>query len=113
MKRVWIFVCCCVAPLLCAGPAQAVTRYVDVNSTIPRAPYTNATEAAVTIQEAVDTAVAGDLILVAPGTYAEGGSIVYGSLSNRVALTNAVMLRSTGSPANTIIQGLAGVNRPT
>ena len=54
-------------------PGQAITRYVDVNSTDPRSPYTNPTNAAVTIQAAVDVAVSNDLILVSDGVYSNGG----------------------------------------
>jgi hypothetical protein len=54
----------------------AAVRYVDGNSSKPTPPYTNWVTAAVTIQQAVDAAVAGDEIVAANGLYATGGRAV-------------------------------------
>ncbi|MGH7972062.1 MAG: hypothetical protein ACREIC_25395, partial [Limisphaerales bacterium] len=54
----------------------------------------------------MDAAAAGDEIVVTNGIYAEGGRAVYGTMTNRVVVTNAVLLRSVNGPELTIIQGL-------
>src|SRR5512136_2151948 len=59
-----------------AGSAFAAVRYADASSASPTPPYTNWATAAVTIQDAVDAAVAEDEIVVTNGTYATGGRVV-------------------------------------
>ncbi len=76
----------------------ATTLYVDVNNPAPVSPYTNWVTAATNIQHAIVVAVAGDEIVVTNGVYATGATAVYG-MSNRVAVTKAVTLRSVNGPA--------------
>ncbi len=86
--------------------APAVTRYVDVNSTQPQPPFLAQGQAARTIQDAADVSSAGDVILVAPGTYAEGGAVLSGQqVTSRVALIHAVLVRSMEGPSATRIVG--------
>lgn len=81
-------------------------HYVDLSSTNPVPPYTNWATAALTIQDAVDVAVAWDEILVADGTYATGGRAVGSSiLANRVVVDKPLALRSVNGPEFTVIQG--------
>jgi hypothetical protein len=83
----------------------ATTLYVDINNPTPAAPYTNWVTAATNIQNAVDAAVAGGQIIVTNGVYKAGGRVVYGSMSNRVAVTKFITVRSVNGPATTFIQG--------
>ena len=85
--------------------AGAVTRYVDLNSPSPTPPYTNWPTAATNIQDAVDAAVAGDILFVTNGVYATGGRAVYGSSTNRVAINKAIAVESVNGPGVTVIQG--------
>ena len=91
--------------------AAAVTHYVDLNSPSPTPPYTNWLTAATNIQDAVDAAVDGDIVLVTNGVYATGGRLASGSaLTNRVVITQAITVQSVNGYATTIIQGNAPVS---
>jgi len=91
--------------ILAAWVSSAAVLYVDLNSTNSTVPYSNWAAAAVTIQDAVDAASAGDLILVGDGRYGAGGRAVYGTLTNRVAVTKPITVQSVNGPAVTIIEG--------
>lgn len=90
--------------LIFAATALAATHYVDLNSPGPAPPYANWATAAPDIQAAVDVAAAGDDILVTNGVYQSGARAVYG-MSNRVAVTKAVMVRSVNGADVTEIMG--------
>ncbi|MDD5708225.1 MAG: hypothetical protein PHR35_20080, partial [Kiritimatiellae bacterium] len=92
--------------LLCAGYATATVRYVWPDSPSPGSGYTNWSTAAHTIQDAVDAAPAGDVVVVTNGVYATGGAVLPGTtLDNRVCITRAIALRSVNGPRVTIIAG--------
>lgn len=101
---VWVL-----ATIALATNVSATLRYVDLNGGSPTPPYTNWTVAATNIQDAVDAANAGDEIVVTNGVYQTGGRIVYGAMSNRVAVTKPVTLRSVNGPAVTVIQGCPNI----
>jgi hypothetical protein len=79
--------------------------YVDANGTNPVAPFSSWTTAATNIQDAADVACAGGTILVNDGLYQFGGSVVFGLLTNRVALTRPMNLQSVHGAAATLIAG--------
>lgn len=88
-----------------AVPVFAATRYVDLNSPSPMPPYSSWATAATNIQDAVDQALVGDEVLVTNGVYATGGRAVHGTMTNRVAVTNEISVRSVNGPQFTVIEG--------
>ncbi len=79
------------------------THYVAVTNLTPVAPYTDWAYAATNIQDAVDVAEAGDTVLVGDGYYAVGGRTMIDGIPNRVAITNAISLRSLNGAGMTTI----------
>ena len=97
--------------LMCAGLAaieqtsRAATYYVATNGNDVAA-GTNWATARCTIQAAVDLTVGGDVVLVSNGVYSSGGRTVANwAITNRVAVTNAIGVRSVSGPDCTFIVG--------
>src|SRR5947207_6369779 len=101
MKRKLLLVCAA-GLLVSLTKAPAATHYVDAASTNAVPPFTNWATAAAVIQDAVDAAAPGDEIVVTYGVYQTGARAVYG-MSNRVAVTKPVAVRSVNGPACTSI----------
>jgi Immunoglobulin domain/PKD domain/Immunoglobulin I-set domain len=81
-------------------------HYVNLINPTPASPYLSWSTAATNIQNAINASIAGDQIIVTDGVYNAGGETVNGSsLSNRVAITQAIAVQSVNGPATTIIQG--------
>ena len=88
-------------------------HYVAAGNLSPQAPYSSWARAAASIQDAVDAAtVAGALLLVGNGNYDSGGKALYAGLSNRVAATMPVVLKSVNGPEVTMIHGSRGTGGP-
>jgi hypothetical protein len=85
--------------------APAATHYVDANGTNATPPYADWLTAATNIQDAVDAAGTGDLILVTNGVYAFGGRQTSDGTSNRVVLDKAITLQSVNGRQSTLIDG--------
>jgi hypothetical protein len=83
---------------------SAVVYYVNVTSDGPVFPYATWHTAAATIQDAIAAGtLPGRLVLVTNGFYHGGFGLVDGT--NRVALTNPVVVRSVNGPQVTTIFG--------
>ncbi len=81
-------------------------HYVDASSASPQSPYTNWTQAAQTIQDAVDAALPGAGVVVTNGIYDSGGRSQTGAtLKNRVCIEKPLTLQSVNGPQNTLIVG--------
>ena len=89
------------------APALATTHYVNLNNPSPTSPYTNWPAAATNIQDAIDAASPGDLILVTNGIYNTGGRSNVDDTPSRVVINKAVTVRSVNGPGATIIEGFA------
>lgn len=84
--------------------ASATERFVSAGGGHV-APFTDWLTAATNIQAAIDVAATGDVITVTNGNYAEGGKVMFGDLTNRIAIDKPITVRSVNGPAKTIIQG--------
>jgi hypothetical protein len=86
--------------------AEQNVHHVSADSPTPVSPYTSWATAATNIQDAIDVATQdGALVLVSNGVYSAGGRVVYGAMTNRVAITNAIEIRSVNGPTFATIEG--------
>ena len=97
-------------------PVSAAVLYVDANGTNATPPYADLTTAALNIQDAVNAATNGDLIMVNDGIYQEGyqTAIVYYSSgveptsvveTNRLVIGKKITVQSLNGPTATCISG--------
>ncbi|MGD0744871.1 MAG: PKD domain-containing protein [Verrucomicrobiota bacterium] len=91
--------------IVTSAVAQVVIHVVDAAGAKPIPPYSTWATAATNIQDAINIAVGGDIVLVTNGTYATGGKVMEGDLTNRVALDKPVFVTSVNGFAETVIQG--------
>lgn len=85
--------------------AHATTYYVNANGANPTPPYTSWSTAATTIQDAVDVATNGDLVLVTNGVYQPSGRAAPDNVQTCVISTNAVTIQSVNGSVATTISG--------
>jgi hypothetical protein len=83
-------------------------HYVALTSANPQPPYATWATAATNIQDALDLAAPGSLVWVDSGMYQTGARMLYG-MSNRVAVTKPVSVRSVQGPEVTVIGGCGPV----
>jgi hypothetical protein len=87
--------------------ATQLLYYVDAAGASPVPPYSSWATAATNIQDAVDVATPaqGSIVLVTNGVYQHGGRVVYGTMTNRLAVTKPIIVESINGSALTAIQG--------
>ena len=84
-------------------------HYVDDAGVNPTPPYDSWSTAATTIQDAVDAAKPGDLVLVTNGVYTTGERPVKTTLATRLVVDKPIRVVSVNGPDATVIQGASGV----
>ncbi len=93
------------AGLITSAVVQVVIHTVDASGANPVTPYSSWANAATTIQDAINVASPGDIVLATNGLYANGGMAVISGLTNRVALNKALTVISVNGYKATVIQG--------
>jgi hypothetical protein len=91
--------------VLTSAVVQVQIACVGAASASPAAPYSGWSTAARTIQDAVDAAAPGTVVLVTNGVYNAGGRFLAGDMTNRVVLDKAVTVLSRNGAGQTIIEG--------
>ncbi|MGH7991991.1 MAG: PKD domain-containing protein [Limisphaerales bacterium] len=93
------------AGIVTSQVAQVVIHAVNTTGTNPVPPYSNWATAASNIQDAINVAGPGDIVLVTNGVYAAGGKIVAGGVTNRVVVDRPITVTSVNGYPATSIQG--------
>lgn len=88
-----------------SAPVQVVIHAVNASGSNPLPPYSSWANAATNIQDAINVAAPGDIVLVTNGVYSRGGMAVASTLTNRVTLNQAITVISVNGFQTTVIQG--------
>ncbi|MDD5704572.1 MAG: right-handed parallel beta-helix repeat-containing protein [Kiritimatiellae bacterium] len=100
-------------PLPAPPSVGHLTRYVAQAGQTPGGGYLTWATAASNIQDAVDAAAAGEVVLVSNGVYNTGGVKTPSYLvTNRLVVDKAVAVRSVNGPEATIIEGVVDPSDP-
>ena len=91
--------------VITSAVTQLVFHMADCASVAPASPYLTWATAATNIQDAIEAALPGEVVLVTNGIYAKGGKAMSGNLTNRVVLDKALLVASVNGPAATTIRG--------
>jgi hypothetical protein len=78
---------------------------VNVAGLNPVPPYSSWATAATNIQDAIDAALAGEIVLVTNGLYASGGKATAGPSTSRVVVDKPLTVTSVNGYTATVIQG--------
>lgn len=114
------------ADLSCAGGYQAVVsnafgmatsavlqlvfHCVDAACISPVSPYASWANAATNIQDAINSASSGEIILVTNGVYFYGGKAMGNDLTNLVAIDKPLLVHAMNGPATVTIDGSSFTN---
>ena len=89
--------------------ALATVLYVDAGGKNPLAPFASWDTAATNIQDAINAAPPGALVVVTNGIYNRGGTVMQGAVTNRIAIRKPLVVQSVNGPLATVIEGAAGI----
>ena len=82
-----------------------VLHYVDAANQNPQPPFLDWSSAATNIQDAINAAMPSEIVMVSDGVYSDGGKVMDGDLTNRVAIYKPLLVQSVNGRSRTVIQG--------
>jgi hypothetical protein len=91
--------------MVTSAVAQVVIHCADAAGTNAVAPYTAWSNAATNLQDAINAANVGEIVLATNGIYSSGGMVMAGDLTNRAAVNKAIIVMSVNGYNSAIIQG--------
>ncbi len=89
------------------GAYEHAVHYVNLTSSNPVSPYLSWQTAATNIQDAVDVALAGDVVLVSNGLYSSGSRLAHGA--TRLVVPANITVRSINGPYSASITGVGPI----
>jgi hypothetical protein len=82
-----------------------VIHFVDPAGPAPSPPYLSWAGAATNLQNAIDAALSGEIVLVTDGLYTSGLRVPSGSIRTRLLLDKPLLVQSVNGPGRTVVQG--------